>query len=67
MILTNSDTTRMRIRLAGGALAWLPVLGCFATPDGVGQTTIPQVLGAGEQTPNYRNHLVGVSVRYEFR
>jgi MtrB/PioB family decaheme-associated outer membrane protein len=35
--------------------------------DGVGPTTLDQVLGAGEESPNYRNHLVGVSMRYEFR
>ena len=35
--------------------------------DNVGPATITQVLGAGEQPPNYTNHLIGVSVRYEFR
>jgi hypothetical protein len=35
--------------------------------DGVAPNTISQVLGLGEDTPHYRNHLVGFAVRYEFR
>ncbi len=35
--------------------------------EGVGPTTISQVLGLGEDPPHYRNHLVGFAVRYEFR
>jgi opacity protein-like surface antigen len=35
--------------------------------DGVGPATISQVLGAGETSPNYRTHLIGFAVRYEFR
>ena len=35
--------------------------------DGVGFATIGQVLGTGQTTANYRNHLIGFAVRYEFR
>jgi MtrB/PioB family decaheme-associated outer membrane protein len=35
--------------------------------NGVAPDTISQVLGLGEDTPHYRNHLVGFAVRYEFR
>jgi len=35
--------------------------------DGVAPNTIANVLGLGEDSPHYRNHLVGFAVRYEFR
>src|SRR3954464_6609224 len=63
-MLLNSDVTRTSIRLAGIAITWLPLVGCFSsdevseTSQAVGTPSVNQVLLDATTVPQFVNQLV---------
>jgi FtsP/CotA-like multicopper oxidase with cupredoxin domain len=63
MLLMNSDLTRTSTRLAGIAIAWLPLVGCFEsggvseTTQAVGTPSVNQVLLDSTTVPQFVNQL----------